>query len=404
MHETVANQSPAGDGAAWRLGPEEGFQGGRAPPCHLTRGPMYPTSPMFPFLRASHALPHACVAKISPCGPLARFRLASDGGKRNNLHTFNSTDRTLILTKMPTPENQIVVYQPDGVKRIEVRFDGETVWLPQPQIAELFSCSLENVRLHLKNIYASSELDKAATSKESLEVRLEGARQVARRVSYYNLDAIISIGYRVNSIVGVRFRQWTTKIIKERMFSGAIQAAQLAAMGQRLLAHDKDIAELKDKVDFFVQTRMPPLQGVFYDGQLWDARALVLKLIASAKKSLILIDNWATPEVLDLFAKKRAGVKVTIVTSEHFARKHVPHRKISEADVKTFNAQYPKLAVGYTESFHDRFLIVDNRELYLVGASLKDLGRKCFAFTKLDAGDIRRIKKGAFAAGAMARE
>ena len=167
---------------------------------------------------------------------------------------------------MSTTENQIVVYQPDGVMRIEVRFDGETVWLPQPQIAELFSCSLENVRLHLKNIYASGELDKGATSKESLEVRQEGTRKVTRRFSYYNLDAIISIGYRVNSIIGVRFRQWATKIIKERMFVGAVQAAQFAAIDRRLLAHEKDIAELKDKVDFFVQTKEPPLQGVFYDG------------------------------------------------------------------------------------------------------------------------------------------
>jgi hypothetical protein len=171
-------------------------------------------------------------------------------------------------------------------------------------------------------------------------------------------------------------------------------------MDRRLAKTEADIAELKYKVDFFVQTKEPPLQGVFYDGQLWDARALVLKLISSAKRSLILIDNWATPEVLDLFAKKREGVKVTIFTSEHFDRKHTPHRKISDADIKTFNAQYPKLAVRYNESFHDRFLIVDDRELYLVGASLKDLGRKCFAFTKLDAGEIRRIKKEAFAAGA----
>jgi hypothetical protein len=140
-----------------------------------------------------------------------------------------------------------------------------------------------------------------------------------------------------------------------------------------------------------------PVQGVFYDGQLWDARALVLKLIGSAKRSLLLIDNWVTAEVLDLFAKKRNGVKVTIVTSEHFNRKQVPSRKISEADIKTFNDQYPTLTVRYTESFHDRFLVVDDRELYLVGASLKDLGRKCFAFTKLDAGEIRRIKKEVFA-------
>ena len=143
-------------------------------------------------------------------------------------------------------ENQIVVYQPDSVMRIEVRFDGETVWLPQSQIAELFSCSLENVRLHLKNIYASGELEKTATSKESLEVRKEGLRNVTRKFSYYNLDAIISIGYRVNSIVGVRFRQWATQVIKERMFAGAMQAAQFAAIDRRLLSHEKDIAKLKD--------------------------------------------------------------------------------------------------------------------------------------------------------------
>ena len=169
-------------------------------------------------------------------------------------------------------------------------------------------------------------------------------------------------------------------------------------MDRRLALHEKEIVDLKEKVYFFVQTKEPPLQGVFYDGQLWDARALLLKLVASAKRSLILIDNWATPEVLDLFAKKRKGVKVTVFTSEHYDKKHVPHRKISDADVKAFNAQYLKLTVRYNESFHDRFLIIDDKELYLIGASLKDLGKKCFAFTKLDAGEIRRIKKIAFAA------
>ena len=297
---------------------------------------------------------------------------------------------------MEPTENQIIVYQPNGVMKIDVRFDGETVWLLQAQIAELFSCSLENVRLHLKNIYACGELEKAATSKESLEVQKEGNRSVTRKFLYYNLDAIISIGYRVNSIVGVRFRQWATQIIKERMFAGAALAAQFAAIDRRLLSHEKDIVELKDKVDFFVQTQTPPLQGVFYNGQLWDARALVLSLVSRAKRSLILIDNWANTEVLDLFAKKRKGVRLTIFTSEHYDKKHVPHPKISPADVATFNAQYPKLAVRYNETFHDRFLIIDDRELYLIGASLKDLGSKCFAFTKLDSAAIRRIKKSAF--------
>ena len=297
---------------------------------------------------------------------------------------------------MSTNENQIVVYQPNETVRLDVRFDNETVWMPQPQIAELFACSLENIRLHLKNIYASGELDKESTSKESLEVRQEGNRRVTRRFAYYNLDAIISIGYRVNSIIGVKFRQWATQIIKERMLAGAVQSAQFAAIDRRLLAHDKDIAELKDKVDFFVQTQTPPLQGVFYDGQLWDARALVLTLVSGAKRSLILIDNWTTVATLDLFAKKRKGVKVTIITSEHY-KKNVPHHQISDADIETFNAQYPKLTVRYNEAFHDRFLIIDDKELYLIGASLKDLGKKCFGFTKMDAGEIKRIKKEAFA-------
>ena len=174
-----------------------------------------------------------------------------------------------------------------------------------------------------------------------------------------------------------------------------------AQMFQRIEAVEKRQIATDAKVDSILQridATETPIQGVFYDGQLWDARALVLKLVAGAKRSLILIDNWATTEVLDLFVKKRKGVKVTIFTSEHYDKKHVPHRKISDADVKTFNAQYPKLAVRYNETFHDRFLIIDDKELYVIGASLKDLGHKCFAFTKLDAGEIRRIKKSAFAA------
>lgn len=293
-------------------------------------------------------------------------------------------------------ENQIVVYQPNETVRLDVRFDNETVWMPQPQIAELFACSLENVRLHLKNIYASGELVKAATSKESLEVRQEGNRSVTRRFTYYNLDAVISIGYRVNSVIGVKFRQWATQIIKERMLAGAVQSAQLASIDRRLLAHDKDIAELKEKVDFFVQTKEPPVQGVFYDGQLWDARSFVERLIASAKKSLLLIDNWATAATLDLLAKKRKGVRATIITSEH-RKKDVPHRQISDDDIASFSAQYGNLSVRYSETFHDRFLIIDDKVLYLIGASLKDLGAKCFGFTKMDAGEIPHIKKSAFA-------
>ena len=175
-----------------------------------------------------------------------------------------------------------------------------------------------------------------------------------------------------------------------------------AQMFQRIESVEKRQIATDAKVDSILERLNVaefPSQGVFYDGQLWDARALVLKLVSGAKKSLILIDNWATVETLDLFTKKHKGIKLTIFTSEHYDKKHVPHHKISDADISTFNAQYPKLTVRYNESFHDRFLIVDDKELYLIGASLKDLGKKCFGFTKMDAGEIERIKKAAFVKG-----
>ena len=302
--------------------------------------------------------------------------------------------------QMEPAENQIVVYQPNETVRLDVRLENETVWLTQSQMATLFGCSSDNIGLHLKNVYAVGELARESTTEDFSVVRMEGSRQVRRKVTCYNLDAIISVGYRVNSILGVKFRQWATSVLKDYLLRGYSVNARLNQledkMDRRLTKTEADVAELKDKVDFFVQTQTPPLQGVFCNGQLWDARTLVLSLVSRAKRSLILIDNWANTEVLDLFAKKRKGVRLTIFTSEHYDRKHVPHRKISPADVATFNAQYPKLAVRYNETFHDRFLIVDDKELYLIGASLKDLGSKCFAFTKLDPGAIRGIKKSAF--------
>ena len=303
---------------------------------------------------------------------------------------------------MSASENQIVVYQPNETVRLDVRLENETVWLTQAQLCDLFGVVKSNVSYHLKNIFGTNELDYGATVQKIRTVRTEAGRTVSRDIEYFNLDVIISLGYRINSRLGIQFRQWATRVLKEYLLHGQVVNQCLALLedkiDRRLAKHDDRIATLEQKVDFFVQTQIPPVQGVFYDGQLWDARALVLKLVAGAKRSMILIDNWATPETLDLFAKKRKGVKVTIFTSEHYDKKHVPHRKISDADIKTFNTQYPKLAVRYNETFHERFLIIDDKELYLIGASLKDLGHKCFAFTKLDAGEIRRIKSAAFGA------
>ena len=284
---------------------------------------------------------------------------------------------------MTASENQIVVYQPNETIRLDVRLENETVWLTQAQLCDLFQRDVSVISRHIKNIFAEGELEK-----ESNLHFLQIANS-DRPVALYSLDVIISIGYRVKSVIGTRFRQWANKVLKEYLLRGYAVNERIERLEKKVLKHD-------EQINLMLQTALPPIQGIFYDGQLWDARALVLKLVAGAKRLLILIDNWATPEVLDLFAKKRKGVKVTVFTSEHYDKKHVPHRKISDADVKTFNAQYPKLTVRYNESFHDRFLIIDDKELYLIGASLKDLGRKCFAFTKLDAAQIRRIKAAAF--------
>ena len=284
---------------------------------------------------------------------------------------------------MNASENQIVVYQPNETVRLDVRLENETVWLTQAQLCDLFQRDVSVISRHIKNIFAEGELEK-----ESNLHFLQIANS-DRPVALYSLDVIISVGYRVKSVIGTRFRQWANKVLKEYILRGYAINDRIERLEQKVLKHD-------EQINLVLQTALPPIQGVFYDGQLWDARALVMKLVAGAKRSLILIDNWATPEVLDLFVKKRKGVKVTIFTSEHF-KKSVPKHLISSADIATFNAQYPKLAVRYNESFHDRFLVIDDKELYLIGASLKDLGRKCFAFTKLDPGEIRRIKKSAFA-------
>ena len=183
--------------------------------------------------------------------------------------------------------------------------------------------------------------------------------------------------------------------MRRLMFANAEVFNRIENVERRQIADQAQNEERFNKVFKALDEKRVKVQGVFYDGQLWDARTLVLKLTAGAKRSLLLIDNWATAATLDLFAKKRKGVKVTIITSEHF-KKGEPNHAISNADIESFNAQYPKLVVRYNETFHDRFLIIDDKELYLIGASLKDLGAKCFAFTKLDSGEIARLKKSAF--------
>lgn len=301
------------------------------------------------------------------------------------------------MDQLPQPQkNEIVVYQPDETLRLETRYAAESIWLPQLLIAELFGVQKAAISKHLKNIYATGELKREATVSKMETVQIEGGRTVTRIQEFFNLDAIIAVGYRVNSPRATQFRIWATQVLKNYLLRGYAINQRLSLIedktDRRFAAHDRRLTSLEEKVDFFVQTQTPPLQGVFYDGQLWDARVFANKLVKSAKKSLVVIDNWATVETLDMLAAKRNGVAVTVVTSEHRDRKGNPRPKILPADIAKFNAQYPTLSVLFRENFHDRFLVIDDKEIYLIGASFKDLGKKCFAFTRLDPSEIPGIK------------
>ena len=211
---------------------------------------------------------------------------------------------------MSASDNQIVVYQPNETVRLDVRLENETVWLTQSQMATLFGCSTDNVGLHLKNIYSCGELDKGATTEESSVVQVEGQRRVSRKVYLYNLDAIISVGYRVNSVLGVKFRQWATRVLKEYLLRGYSVNARLNQledrMDRRLAKHDSEIVELKEKVDFFVQTQ-PPLQSIFYQNKFWDAKSLLIKFIRRAWKEQIVSDAYPGVGPLAMLVKRGRG-------------------------------------------------------------------------------------------------
>ena len=287
-------------------------------------------------------------------------------------------------------ENQIIIYQPDEITRLEVRMADYTVWLTQSQMTDLFQRDRTVITRHINNVFSEGELE------EKSNVHFLHIASSDKPVKEYSLNVVISVGYRVKSFRGTQFRIWATNILREYLLHGYAVNQRLNQledkMDRRLATHDDDIAALKGKVDFFVQASLSPMQGVFYDGQLWDAHVLVERMIGSAKRTILLIDNWATVEILDMLAKRHDGVDVTVVTSEHHDRMGNPRPKITPVDMARFNAQYPTLTVKYSEAFHDRFLVLDDTELYLIGASLKDLGKKCFGFVKMDASENVGLK------------
>ncbi len=265
--------------------------------------------------------------------------------------------------------NSIVVYQSsDGVVQLDVQLADETVWLTQKQMAWLFDTKPQNITIHIGNIYKEEELEQDATCKDFLQVQTEGGRTVRRMAKFYNLDVIISVGYRVKSKRGTQFRQWANRILKEYLLKGYSVNNRLERLEQR-------VSKTEEKIDFFVRTALPPVEGVFYNGQIFDAYVFATDLIKSAKKSITLIDNYIDESVLMMLAKRGKNVKASILTGSV--------SKTLQLDIDKHNSQYPPITVETIKNNHDRFLIID-KEVYHIGASLKDLGKKLFAFSKLE--------------------
>ena len=268
---------------------------------------------------------------------------------------------------------EVILYQPDSEVKLEVRLEDETVWLTQAQMAELFQTSKQNVSLHTNNIFKEKELSPDSVVKDSLTTAADGKKY---RVKYYNLDVIISVGYRVKSIRGTQFRQWANKVLKEYLMKGYAINYRLEQIDTRLQKHERQIEYLTDKIDFFVRTSLPPVEGIFHDGQIFDAYKFATDLIRSAKKSILLIDNYVDESVLLMLSKRNAGVKADIYTQP------VSHQL--QLDLQKHNSQYPPIGIHTCRKCHDRFLIIDCEEVWHIGASLKDLGKKMFAFSRLN--------------------
>ena len=271
--------------------------------------------------------------------------------------------------------NEIVIYQTDELTRIEVQIDNETVWLSQEQMASLFGRNRVAITQHIGNIFKEGELVKEVVCKEFLLTTQHGAIQGKTQVSkmkLYNLDVIISVGYRVKSKQGTQFRIWANQILKDYLLKGY-------SVNNRMNRIEDDIQALNDKVgriDLQINTTLPPVQGIFFNGQIFDAYTFVADIVRSAKKTIHLIDNYVDDSVLVLLQKRTEGVSVCIYT-----------KKISkqlQLDIEKHNAQYPSIEIKQFNDAHDRFLIIDNTEVYHIGASIKDLGKKWFAFTKIE--------------------
>lgn len=263
-------------------------------------------------------------------------------------------------------QGEIILYQPDEAIKLEVRLENDTVWLTQAQIAELFGTGRQAITKHLKNIFNSAELDEDSVC-SILELTASDGKVYKTKV--YNLDAILSVGYRVNSKNATLFRRWANGVLKEYLLKGY-------SVNRRLTELEKTVALHSEKIDFFVRTSLPPVEGIFYNGQIFDAYKFATDLIKTAKRSLLLIDNYVDEAVLLMLSKRNAGVSAVIYT-----QRITPQLQL---DLDRHNDQYPPIDIRTYRDSHDRFLIIDDTDIYHIGASMKDLGKKMFAFSKLE--------------------
>ena len=272
------------------------------------------------------------------------------------------------MANIEPSKGEIVMYQPDETIRLEVRMDGETVWLSANQMANLFDRDEKTIRKHINNVFSEEEVPKNINTHF---LRVDGVKQP---VAFYTLDVIISVGYRVKSKRGTSFRQWANQVLKDYLLKGYSVNKSLQEVKTQLGTQDKRISLLEDKVNFFVRSSLPPVEGIFYDGQIFDAYAQIINLIKQAKRSIVLIDNYISADTLTMLSNREANVSATIYTRQLSQQQQL--------DLQRHNQQYPPIAVNVCQHNHDRFLIIDD-EVYLFGASLKDAGKKLFAYIRL---------------------
>jgi len=263
-------------------------------------------------------------------------------------------------------KGEIVMYQPDETIRLEVRVEDDTVWLNRQQMATLFGRDVKTIGKHVNNAL-HEELANVPTVANFAIVQNEGGRIVNRTIEFYSIDMIMSVGYRVKSEQGVKFRRWANQVLKDYLLKGYV-------VNQRISVLEHQVADLTEKVDFFVRSSLPPVEGIFYDGQIFDAYARIINLIKQAKHSIILIDNYINVDTLMMLSNRSSGVTATIYTRQL--------NQQQQLDLQRHNQQYPPIDIHTTQRNHDRFLIIDD-VVYLFGASLKDAGKKLFAYIKM---------------------